>query len=228
VERSGHASRDEIAVTSYRWANPVTRWSTKDVLGKLVSGGAKALAGAAAIAGGMALAGAIGGGGAAGAGASGAAGAGGTLGPMTTGGATMLPGGTGAGVAAVNSAMTGATTTMAAAPAVAATAARGGLMSRVGGFLGRNKDIVGNVLAGVGDSMAVDQEFDGRRDLMREEAAITAGNYRGANPSAKYRGLAPVASGPTPTQRFDDYAPYEYRYDAKSGTIRRMPIEPTA
>lgn len=62
---------DAVRILAYRSGNPVQNWSTSDILGKLASGGAKALGAAGLIAGGMSLFGGAGGAAAGGAAAGG-------------------------------------------------------------------------------------------------------------------------------------------------------------
>lgn len=103
---------------------------------------------------------------------------------------------------------------------------RGGLLSRAGQFVKDNKDIIGSTIAGIGDSVVADQMHDNDLDLLRERQALTASNYRGANPGARYRGLVPRTGGQTPTQRFDSYSSFRYEYDPAQGKIVRVPFDP--
>jgi hypothetical protein len=202
------------------------------------------------------------------------------LAPMTTGGATMLPGGTGAGVAAVNSALAGApmatlpaaiatpaaisafTGTGAAAaaapaaqavldstgtaipgtePITAAGPAVGGagvtppavtppavtppapaptFFSRVGGFLQANRDIIGSVLAGVGESMLTSSA---QENLLERQHELISANYAGTNPGRAFRGAAQNTQSTRPSERFgrSQAGGYGLRYNSQNGRMER-------
>lgn len=148
-------------------------------------------------------------------------------------GAATSAGGAGAGIDPVT---LPASATYLSAPAAAgagasagaaAAASKGGLLSRVGGFLKNNKDIVGSVIAGVGDSMAAKDQLNAQKDLLRERNNLTAGNYRGADPGRTYRGLARDTQTQTPTERFPSEVNggWEYQYDPRVGRIVRVPVQ---
>jgi hypothetical protein len=70
---------------------------------------------------------------------------------------------------------------------------------RVADFLSRNADVIGSILAGVGQELAT---ANAEKDLLRERFDLTAANYRGADPGRAYRPAAPRTSGPKAGERF--------------------------
>lgn len=115
-----------------------------------------------------------------------------------------------------------------AAGAGGAAAGGGGLLGKAGTFVRNNRDIIGSVLEGVGNSMADERGYDAQRDLLRERAALTAANYNGTNPGRTYRGLAPGQSTVPAADRYDPntYGGWQYEYDPRVGKIVRVPVQP--
>lgn len=100
-----------------------------------------------------------------------------------------------------------------------------GILSKVGGFVERNPDLVGNVVKGVGQGLVAEAGADAERDLLRERRRLISENYAGADPGANYRSLSPGRSGLSASERFspDYYQSFEYRYDPQQGRIVRAP-----
>jgi hypothetical protein len=172
----------------------------------------------------------------------GASGGGGTaatvsgLAPGLTTGANGLPdalapaltaGDSAAGGAAASSAAAAAAPAAAAAanPAAVTTAKTTGLLSA----LKNNSDIIGAILNGLGKGYMVDEENKAQQDLLQKRYDLTSGNYRGVDPSATFRGLAPGQSNVTPDQKFGSSLAggWQYEYDPKAGKIVRVPVQPT-
>jgi hypothetical protein len=145
------------------------------------------------------------------------------------GGAALLGGAlSGGGGAAAGGATTkgvGLSTVKGTVVSKGATTAGAGKFAKVGAFLSKNKDLIGNVIGGVGAAIGADRDAKAQRDLMRERVALTSANYKGAKPSGTFRGLAPGTSGQSPSARFEKYDNYEYRYDPAQGRIVRAPVE---
>lgn len=102
---------------------------------------------------------------------------------------------------------------------------RRGLLSKIGGYIERNPDLVGNVVKGVGQGLVAEAGADAERDLLRERRRLISENYAGADPGANYRSLSPGRSGLSAAERFspDYYQSFEYRYDPQQGRIVRAP-----
>lgn len=158
------------------------------------------------------------------------------LAPGLTLGPNGLPDAIAPALTAADSAAGGAAITGAAAPAAAGT----GFLSKVGSFLNKNKDVVGSVLQGVGQGLALDAENKAQQDLLQKKHDLIAGNYQGASPSTTFRGLAPNTGGQSPDQRFGRSTAgaggWRYEYDPSQGKIvkvadtpptMRAPTQPT-
>ncbi|MCH8134804.1 MAG: hypothetical protein IIB77_02360 [Proteobacteria bacterium] len=69
------------------------------------------------------------------------------------------------------------------------TQASAGLFQK-GGWLERNQDLAGNVIAGVGSGLLAGSAADADRDYLREKFRLTGENYAGTDPGRNYRDLA--------------------------------------
>jgi len=144
-------------------------------------------------------------------------------------GVPALPAGVGyiGGGGAAASAASAAGPAMAAMPALPAalTAAAPAAIAptffqRVGSFLTSNRDIIGSVIAGVGQQIAT---ADAQTDLLRERHELTSSNYRGTDPARTYRRTAENTQTMTPAERFApaNVGGWGLSYDPKTGKMIR-------
>lgn len=85
------------------------------------------------------------------------------------------------------------------AGAGAAAAVTPTVFSRVGSFLARNRDIIGSVLTGIGESIV---QQNAQEDLLRTQRELISANYRGADPGKNYRPMAQNTQTQKPHERF--------------------------
>lgn len=160
------------------------------------------------------------------------------LAPGLTAGANGLPDAAAPAATAADSAAGGAAIT---APPAAAAAGGSGLLSNVGKFLNTNKDLIGGLVKGVGEGYAANAQAQAQQDLLQKKQDLISANYRGANPNATFRGLAPNPNGVPPDQKFGRTtagASWRWDYDPAQGKIvkvadtgpapnMRVPTQPT-
>lgn len=98
--------------------------------------------------------------------------------------------------------------------------------TKVGTFLTANKDIIGSVLAGIGQATAA---ADAEKEILQERQRLTAANYHGTNPAVGYRALMPDTQTQTPDQRFGrrDQGGFTLQLDPTTHRMKRIPVTPT-
>lgn len=73
------------------------------------------------------------------------------------------------------------------------------VFSRVASFLRNNRDIIGSVLTGIGESIV---QQNAQEDLLNQQRELISANYRGADPAKTYKPMAQNTQTQKPHERF--------------------------